>query len=243
MPALSSTSSRSAAAEKKIKARKIVKQPGPISDAENRKINSYKRTRPYYRANVAALQHRPAVERLNKRARTGSHSEAARKKMARQYSEQARRGPDKIAASAYRHYVRELWKDAKRYYPGSDKTPKVKIGYHGDPTNLAWVYHGQNTVYYSPAAIRGFMGPDRYSNKKSNRNRDQARGVPLHEFTHTRQSDKTALSKAATEGGAEAKAERVANKLRMPYVPASPYRKYAKRAKRHPRFVRYGQFK
>lgn len=252
MPPLSATSNRPVAAEKKIRANKSArpapaKQPGPISDAENRSNNAYKRTRPFYRANVAAFQHRPKVQKINKRATAAkkTKNKAALTKAFRAYGHEQRRGPDKFSNAAYRYYTKNLWKKVKGEYPDPEDRPGFKVDYKTPQNFLAFVKRGSDKVHYNPQTARNFMVRPKYKGIPTS-SHTTAATTPLHEWTHTRQSKRTLASKAKTEGGATANQQRIAKKFGMAsFTSTADYERWAALMKRKygSHWIAKGQFR
>lgn len=243
MPAIGSGNKPASMGAKKKKTTRPapVRQPGPISDAENRKVTRHKRTRSYYKAYEAGWQANPKVEKAYK----ATANPKTRKRGLRSLERERRRGPDKVAKPAYRYYVRHLWDRVKDEYPNPKDRPKIKLD-SKMPSGLeiAYVRKGENVVHYGSPVFRGFMGPGTYEGKSApNPARGRAKTVPLHEWTHTRQSSFT--NKAKTEGGAQANEKRLAKKLKMPYFKSSAeYERWAARMRRKygEDWVAHGQY-
>lgn len=75
--------------------------------------------------------------------------------------------------------------------------------------------------------------------------RQESQLVPLHEWTHTRQSPQTLASEPLREGSAQANTQRLARLLGLNYVPASSeYERLADLVRRRlgPDWIRAGQY-
>jgi hypothetical protein len=230
-------------------------QPGPYRDKEQRKVTAHKRTRSYYNAYQAGFQENPKVKKAFEQGERGRN--AGNKllvlRATRTLERERRRGPDKLASDAYKHYTDRLWERARRYYPDSDKQPNTRVGYDGPKDAFAWTYKGKNTVYYSPKAIRQFMGPNKVG-AKPNPMRSHAKSVPLHEWAHTRQREpapprspeEDRARRAKREGGAEAVEQDLSKKLKIPYFANSKaYAKWAREMRRKygNDWVHHGQYR
>lgn len=165
----------------------------------------------------------------------------------------ARLGAKKVAAADTRaqliHDVfPDLQRDSKRFWPlvrrhyGLPKgtpAPNLKVGEPRlEKRAAAYVYPdapGKPTVYAESSLLRKYKHP---------KTKDEALSVLLHEWAHTRQ--KPSVRGRAAEGGAQAYARAVSQKLGLdPYEASPAYRKYARRTERKKgrRYVLKGQFK
>lgn len=203
-------------------------QPGPFRQAEVRKVDRNSRTRPYYRAHVAAWLHSPEAKsalrqqergvKLLKTARTKADRQTAHALLAASsyVLQERRRPPDKVAANAYRAYTDRLWGRASQFYPRPGDEPGFKLDYSApDEGALAFVEQGSDRVHYGPQVTREFMEPEGFG-------RAESKVVPLHEWTHTRQSPETWAKAPVREGGAQANEQRLAQLLALKPVESSP---------------------